>query len=162
MSEQMKDNAQTAAEANTIASSTGVPDSPTREENVTGKFRLVSATREHVIEIARTMRKEDRDAFYASGNLLHQESFLRCVENGFPTWAVIDEEDGKVAAVGGAAEADCLYVGVPWAATTDAISKHPADFTRIGCQLMAGMHLRFPFLANWIDARNTEHIRWLK
>jgi hypothetical protein len=125
-------------------------------------LQLVQATKEHAVEIAENLRKEDIDELNASGTLWHKEAFMFCIENDYPVWAAIDEEDGRVAALGGVTPSSHTYVGVPWAVATDAISKHPVGFTRIGRYLMPKMHEHYPFLANWVDARNTKHIRWLK
>jgi hypothetical protein len=69
-------------------------------------------------------------------------------------------------------EADVLYgcdalplfphVGVIWMLSTDRLYEYPVEFTTHSRDLFRQYHERYEVLTNFVDARNTRHIKWLK
>lgn len=53
-------------------------------------------------------------------------------------------------------------VGVPWMLSTPVIYDYPVEFAVASRSIWTELHSRFPLLTNFIDARNTRHIRWLE
>ena len=52
--------------------------------------------------------------------------------------------------------------GVPWLVATDEIEKHPVTFYRRSKSIISEMKHNYEYLTNWVDARNTLSLRWLK
>jgi len=53
-------------------------------------------------------------------------------------------------------------VGVPWMVGTHLIDRHSTSFLRQSRHLMVEMFNRYDMLINYVDARNTRAIQWLK
>ncbi|GHV28257.1 hypothetical protein FACS1894167_04800 [Synergistales bacterium] len=52
--------------------------------------------------------------------------------------------------------------GVPWLLATDEAQKHPVAFYRASKEYINEMREAYPYLENYVDARNHLSIRWLK
>lgn len=52
--------------------------------------------------------------------------------------------------------------GVPWMLASDAMARRGGALTAAARRYLALMHARYPFLANYVDARHAASIRWLK
>ena len=50
----------------------------------------------------------------------------------------------------------------PWLLGTDVLDRHPSALMRHTAPYLAQMQRRYPHLLNYVDARNTRSIRWLK
>jgi len=71
--------------------------------------------------------------------------------------------DGLVVAVFGDAVYSILgSVGVPWLISTIHVEKHARAFLKVCKPEVQGMLTRHQHLMNYVDARNTSAIRWLK
>jgi len=71
--------------------------------------------------------------------------------------------DGLVVAVFGDAPYSILgSVGVPWLISTNHVEKHARAFLKVCKPEVQGMLTRHKHLVNYVDARNTAAIRWLK
>lgn len=71
--------------------------------------------------------------------------------------------DGEVVAVFGDAIHSILgSVGVPWLISTIHVEKHARAFLKVCKPEVQGMLTRHRHLMNYVDARNTSAIRWLK
>tara|TARA_R110002020_G_scaffold433917_1_gene644029 strand:+ start:319 stop:804 length:486 start_codon:yes stop_codon:yes gene_type:complete len=53
-------------------------------------------------------------------------------------------------------------VGCVWALGSDDLLKAKVGFLRLSKSSLSLLHEDFPFLFNYVDARNTVHIRWIK
>ena len=70
---------------------------------------------------------------------------------------------GKVVAVFGDAVYSVLgSVGVPWLISTVHVEQHARAFLKVCKPEVQGMLTRHRHLLNYVDARNTADIRWLK
>jgi hypothetical protein len=71
--------------------------------------------------------------------------------------------DGLVVAVFGDAPFSILCsIGVPWLISTIHVEKHARAFLKVCRPEVQGMLTRHQHLMNYVDARNTAAIRWLK
>lgn len=71
--------------------------------------------------------------------------------------------DGQVVAVFGDAVYSLLgSVGVPWLISTTHVEKHARAFLKVCKPEVQAMLIRHQHLMNYVDARNTTSIRWLK
>lgn len=71
--------------------------------------------------------------------------------------------DGEVVAVFGDATYSILgSVGIPWLISTVHVERHARAFLKVCKPEVQGMLSRHRHLLNYVDARNTVAIRWLK
>lgn len=52
--------------------------------------------------------------------------------------------------------------GTPWLLGTPEILDHWREFARRSREVLADVRPSFATLSNWVDARNTVHVRWLR
>jgi hypothetical protein len=53
-------------------------------------------------------------------------------------------------------------VGQVWMVATDQLLDHQKEFLRYTHSFIDKLHDHYPLLFNWVDARNTVHLKWLK
>lgn len=71
--------------------------------------------------------------------------------------------DGEPVALIGVAPVSLLSgVGCPWALGTDRVAEFPRDVVQIGRERTALWASRYSRLVNFVDARNTRSLRWLR
>jgi hypothetical protein len=71
--------------------------------------------------------------------------------------------DGRVVCMFGVAPVNLLGdTGVPWLLGSDDIERHAVTFLRGSKRYIAEMSRDYRLLTNYVDARNTLSIRWLK
>lgn len=76
-------------------------------------------------------------------------------------WAA--EINGELALIGGVCEVSLLCgVGSPWLLGTRVLDAHRKSLTKIAVQYRDIARTLFPYLINYVDARNDKSIRWLK
>jgi hypothetical protein len=104
--------------------------------------------------VAEHIRPADRAELTALGRLPEQALLdgVRLSQLCFTIWM-----GGNPAAVFGATPQ-----GAIWLLGTPAIARHSAWFLRISPGCVNVLHSCSPVLWNWVDARNTVHIRWLR
>ena len=54
------------------------------------------------------------------------------------------------------------YIGAPWLLATDEFPKHLRQIATFGPALLCALSWDFDYLQNYVDARNTIHIAWIK
>lgn len=109
--------------------------------------------------ISRHMRQEDLDEIEAMGtgtDALHLSVALS--SHGF---AVLDRE-GVPCAMFGAAPHPLPGVGVVWMLGTDGIRQEATAIARRTRRYFDELNAAYPVLWNYIDARNTVSLRWLR
>ena len=115
-------------------------------------------TTEDVAAVAACARPADVDEIKACCGLDIDEALSHCISHSLRAWII--ESDGKpLAAVGDTLAA--FDVGVPWMITTSHIVDCRRGFLRASRAIMAEMFQRHHLLINYVDARNTDAIRWL-
>ena len=66
------------------------------------------------------------------------------------------EVDGELIAIFG------ISNGLIWLVATDEINKYPITFYRLSKKIFPALRKGYDYLENYVDARNTLSLRWLK
>lgn len=109
------------------------------------------------------LREADREEILAShgedadiAQLIHQSVSMS-------TDVFAAERDGRLIALWGFVPLSLVSgVGVPWALGTDEMFSIGRSLTRLAQASLAVMSATYPTLRNYVDARNTRSIEWLK
>ena len=121
-------------------------------------FRLVEA--EDIPIVAGELRKADREELEASFGGEPVETLKEAVRAS--ELAVSAEIDGKVAFLWGVKRMSALGGACIWLVGTDDITRAQFDFLRKSIKIIEALRLEYGFLENWVDARNTLSIKWLR
>jgi len=113
--------------------------------------------------LAPYLRKEDRDEIMAAVGLTPLQALPLCAAVSDPCWSMIGD-DGAIIGMFGVAPTHDELSGAVWMLAADALTqpRHAFQFLRQCRQWVDEMQARFPLLYNFVDARNTVHIRWLR
>ncbi len=118
-----------------------------------------------------TLRKADIDEMKAVTGLNNTWAALKSAVRNSTEWTEIsyDDETGEIITLFGlgsfrsGAVKPCLHsVGIPWMVASPNLYKHKKLFMRYSKKIIKEMLDQFPLIANYVDSRNTLHIRWLK
>jgi hypothetical protein len=118
-------------------------------------------TRADVLALAECMRFLDRQELEAShgGDLV--VAVQHAVDVSTSSWAMC--VDGVMVMLGGVAPLSLLGgIGSPWMLGTEGLNSVPGALTRIGVEYLRIVQDSYPILINYVDARNTKSIRWLR
>lgn len=116
----------------------------------------------HCKELAQKIRQADRDEVRASHGITDmEECLLNCMKYSSEAWAWV--VDGRpIAAFGIAPGSFLTREGIPWMLATDALYAHKYAFMKYAMIILHYWMTEWNVLTNWVDARNTRSIRWLK
>jgi hypothetical protein len=78
-----------------------------------------------------------------------------------PCLSLIGEGDLPIAIFGVVPDPAAPDVGLIWFVASEALMKHGLLFLRHSRAWIEKLEVRYRVLWNWVDARNTEHLRWL-
>lgn len=122
------------------------------------------ATVEEAINIAPRLRAEDREEIIAATGLPPELVLpLGITPNRHVFVAgVIERPDSPEIIFGVDPVPGEPDVGVIWMVSTPVIFDYPQRFAAVSAEMISRLHEMYPFLTNFIDERNTRHIRWLK
>ena len=127
---------------------------------------IKTAIPEDIAVLLANLREADRLELEAShGVYADHLSILQkgLIRSGDHAWSMF--VDGDLAGVGGVVPAGSLLggeEGIPWILGTDLLGKHPGALTRAAKDYFDRVKDVYPVMANYVDARNTKAIRWLK
>lgn len=111
--------------------------------------------------LAATLRPADRDEVEACTGLSAAEAIRLALRVSSLAWAI--EIDDRLAILGGVRAISILEgTGSPWMLATVQVEHFPGALTKIGMQYCGVSLSEFPHLINFVDARNTKAIRWLR
>ena len=85
-------------------------------------------------------------------------AFRKCVADS-KVWTKIACKFGQFLMAFGLSEHDGW--GIPWMVASPRALKHTKELLRLSDSILQEMLDEFPVLFNFIDSRNTKHIRWL-
>ena len=124
---------------------------------------VITATRDHAIDMAPRMRPADCMEVYAASlqSPLCALDYGVCWSTLAWSWVV----DGKIACmwgVGGINGSMLDRTGIPWLLSTDIVEQHQKTFLRNYRPYLARMLTVHPVLENYVDARYETAIRWLR
>lgn len=125
------------------------------------KYVYASPTAEDMRVLARDMREAD----VLEVTALHTEPLIEiimsAVEQSVSAWSF--RADGELVCIFGIVpQTPTSDVGVLWMLGTDAVDRHALEVTRSARDWLNEAQRVFPRLENYIDARNTRSIAWLK
>lgn len=125
------------------------------------EYELVSATYEHAAYIAMFMQEADAQEVWAMGHYTPAEAAYRSIEVSRDPLAGI--ADGRPFCIFGVGTATPFAsVGVPWMLATDEIALHARPFLRGNRRYFAIIREEYAYLENYVDARHSQAIRWLR
>jgi hypothetical protein len=122
---------------------------------------VIDGRQAHVDWIAGRLRAADRaEVFAATGenpDVVLYRSWITSVYR----WSIVHR--GEIIGLFGLAPAALMGdTGVPWLLGTDALENIKLSFVKQSIRFVGQMLLLYPVLANWVDARNTLSVKWLK
>lgn len=124
------------------------------------KAQIVPATRGHIEAMLPHVRQADVDEFLATNGW----SPRRVLETGLrtSTFACAGLINGEVVTIFGVAPASMIGGnGIPWLVGTDALEKYQRTFLRRCGKVVNAMLAVYPYLENYVDARNNAARVWL-
>lgn len=122
---------------------------------------VLPITVQDVPAIAAIARQADIDELTEALGVTIEDALLAGIRDSLNAKQIV--VDGQVVAVFGDAVFSLLGgVGVPWLISTIHVHKHPRAFLQVCKPEVQQMLTRHHHLMNYVDARNTVAIRWLK
>jgi hypothetical protein len=113
---------------------------------------------EDLAEISDSARRADVEEMLACTGCSVYFALSYGLQHSLRSWVI--EHDGiPLAAVGDTLAS--IGVGVPWMVTTNHIKINPRGFLRASKAVLSEAMRRHVTLTNYVDARNTDAIRWL-
>jgi hypothetical protein len=114
------------------------------------------------VELAPHLRPED----LAEINANTGRTAVDTLSNGYllsePCFSVVNEEGTVVAMFGAVPVSDSPGVGLVWLLASPELVRRGRQFLRESKAWIEKLHQTYPILWNFVDSRNTTHIRWLK
>ncbi len=126
------------------------------------KYAVELADASKALKIADNMRQADRDEIWAAAHTTPEQAVLLSL---FATPAAkIGTVNGEPVIIFGVGVSGTALtpVGIPWMLATDELDHHSKAFLRRCKKAMEEMKEGHALLVNWVDARNTKAIKWLK
>lgn len=124
-------------------------------------YTIVPATLELIEAMEPHVRQADIEELRAAGGNTPGEAMREGLRMSMEAW--IGLVDGEPICCFGVNAVSLLgRSGVPWMIGTDRIDRHAAGFLRRCRPVVQGWSESFDLLWNYVDARNTRAIRWLR
>ncbi len=123
--------------------------------------QIVPATAAHIEEILARVRQADVEEFLATNGW----SPRRVMEFGLKTstFSCAGLINGRVITIFGVAPGSMIGgTGIPWLVGTDDLEKYQRTFLRRCRKVVNAMLTVYPYLENYVDARNHVAKTWLK
>jgi len=113
--------------------------------------------------LADRLRKADREEVKASGGLSPRAALQRGWAHSEIARTIRTDNSGKPVAIYGVVRIDQeLPSGGVWLLGTDDLTSYGMPFARRCGEHIEMLQESYPVLFNYVDARNSLHIRWLK
>ncbi|TCD18172.1 hypothetical protein E0D81_12685 [Lelliottia amnigena] len=122
--------------------------------------QIIPATQAHIEEILPNVRQADIAEFMA----INGWDARRVLETGLKTstFSAAGLINGKVVTIFGVAPKSMVGgAGIPWLVGTDALEKYQRTFLRRCGKVVNAMLTVYPYLENYVDARNRTARVWL-
>jgi hypothetical protein len=113
-------------------------------------------TESDIIELGQSLRQWDIDELQAVTTQTPSDSVRASVLNSDPRYCWAYHADGKLLCLCG-----CTRSGAPWLLATPLLNHHTKRLTQTVKREVRMMLKTYPRLANMIDVRSTQTIRWL-
>lgn len=125
-------------------------------------IKLIPSTREHCIAIARSMRQHDIDEIYAARRMTPYAALYEGFIASNLCLTGLDKQGRLLGMFGVTQDYENVRYHVPWLLASDKIEKQWIAFLRTSKLLLPRLLQTYGRLRNYIDARNTKSIAWLK
>jgi hypothetical protein len=124
---------------------------------------IVKGTMAHVDYLAKNMRVSDVNEVWASSMSTPMESLTRAfsLSSDGDIWTGLIGEE-VVCMAGVVSIPNLNRCGSPWLLGTDLVDKHGLRFLRNSPKFLNTLHAKYDHLVNFVDARNTTAIKWLR
>lgn len=126
------------------------------------KIFIEQATNEHALDIAKKARQEDIIELWASNRTDPLHAMRKGIANssGKAFTALVGDE---AICMFGIADGSLLgNTGIPWLIGSKSLDKHAMAFLRDCRKQFAKLASGYDMLFNYVDARNTKAVLWLK
>jgi hypothetical protein len=123
------------------------------------RVRYVPAEAAHASSIAPRLRTADRDEIHAVSGQDPEAALLNGIRMSAKAITLLIDDQPE--AIFGVVEKD-KQTGIVWMLGTDELVREPKRFWIAGKSWLTTLHMTWPVLTNYIDARNEVHIRWLE
>ena len=111
--------------------------------------------------LAYTLRPLDYDELVAASGPDVEQTLYDALRVSTHAWAA--DYKGELLALFGFAPYGMLSdIAAPWCIATPALAAVPGMLARSAARYVGNVRLLYPRLVNYVDARNTPSIRWLK
>src|SRR5262249_49511294 len=108
------------------------------------------------------LRTEDRLEIQAAVGRDPTETLREGIASSTPCWAALDGSNTLIALFGVVPDAGIERSGMIWLLGSDQLARHRLSVLRGSRPWVARLHERYDRLWNYIDARNEQHIAWLR
>lgn len=126
-----------------------------------GEIRVVPIRALDMREVARRMRRADREEVWKASGMTPAEALIFSLRKSSAAWTVLI--DGRAEAIFGVGAINILAgVGAPWLLGTDAIERNAAGFLRGSVEWRDQLLRHYPILRNLVDVDNSVSLRWLR
>lgn len=128
------------------------------------RLRLVPAAGEHLAFLAPRLRDADVQELRASmgGGMTLLAILQQSVAISEECWVATTQTGEPVAVFGVAPIAQAAGHAAPWMLGTDTLALHGRDIVQLGKRFAGEWNARHAHLLNFVDARNTRSIAWLR
>ena len=127
-----------------------------------GKFHWRKSTPNDIVEVAENMRQEDIEECFAHSGSSPVQSLFECFFTSNPCMTMISRHGNPMGMWGIIKQPN--KSGQVWMLGCKNMledSRDKREFLRQSRIELKKLHKEFPVLFNYIDARNTVHLRWL-
>lgn len=121
---------------------------------------IVKATPALLCEVAALARRADREELWAAAHLTPFQVVMRAGVFGDAWVGILD--GSPICAFGVVPISASTGWGAPWMVGTVRLDRHARGFLSASREVVAELLAHWPRLTNYVDARNTRAIRWLK
>ena len=125
-----------------------------------GAVRVRPAQTTDAVELAPRLREADLREIQAGSNRTPQAALESALSISTQAYAI--ECNGRVEALFGVADTNDPQLGAVWLLGSDNLKAFRYTFLRHSKTWLNKLFADYRLLGNWVDARNTVHIEWLK
>ncbi len=134
-----------------------------QSKTIVGKFTWRKSILSDVVELAANMRQEDKEEVLAYSGSSPQEALFYCFFNSKPCMTMVGRKGNLMGMYG---VVPCSpKVGRIWMLGHKTMIndyKDVRDFLKYSPIELQKFHCNYPLLYNYVDERNTTHIKWIK
>ncbi len=122
-------------------------------------YEVAPTTLRDITCLAPRLRKQDADEIYALRGMQPLEALTECYRSSHR--CITARFNGNAYAMFGTVRVDDDHANI-WLLGSHEIKHHRREFLKQSRRWLDELHAEFVTLSNHVDARNTEHIRWIR